>query len=157
MRLFFSGLFVKGLVCICLLFLAACEPVTMLPETSIPLRNPTAPVASQVDVTAERMKGDWQVVSGAGIGVGSQLKISDNTILIDGIEQSFTQSGPGRFKLGDEEIWVHWMDINNRTAALGNPDGTRVWIMDLEGNPGERLKAARKILDWYGYDLSRMK
>lgn len=157
MRFNFSGIFARGLACTFLLVLAACEPVTMLPETSIPLRNPTAPVASQVDVTAERMKGDWQVVSGAGIGVGSHLKIRDTAILIDGIEQSFTLSGPGRFMLGGEEIWVHWLDINDRTAALGNPDGARVWVMDRQGNPGERLKAARKILDWYGYDLSRMK
>lgn len=157
MNFYFSGIFVKGLTCISLLGLVACEPVTMLPNTSIPLRNPTAPIASQVDVTVARMNGDWQVVSGAGIAVGSHLTITDSLILIDGVEQSFAPSGPGRFKLGGEDIWVHWLDINNRTAALGNPDGARVWIMDRQGNPGERLNAARKILNWYGYDLNRLK
>ncbi|NIY99674.1 lipocalin, partial [Salipiger sp. HF18] len=34
--------------------------------------------------------------------------------------------------------------------------GARVWIMDRTGRPGERLTAAREILEWYGYDLRRL-
>lgn len=146
----------KGAVGLVLLALAACDAVDTLANTAIPLRNPTAPVASQVDVSLARMTGGWVVVSGAGLAKGTRLTIRDNLILSDGVEQPFTQAGPGRFMLGNEEIWVHWLDINNRTAALGSPNGTRVWIMDRTGRPGDRLTAAQKILDWYGYDLGRM-
>lgn len=157
MAFHFSGHFFKGLACIAVLVLAACDPAPPVPKTAIPLRNPTAPIASQVDVTLDRLQGDWRVMTGAGIAPGSHLKVKESLILIDGVEQSFSRVGPGRFKLGDEDIWVHWLDINNRTAALGNPSGARVWIMDRQGKPSERLQAARKILEWYGYDLSRMK
>ena len=40
--------------------------------------------------------------------------------------------------------------------VLGDPNGTRVWIMDRTGRPGDRLRPAQEILEWYGYDLSRM-
>jgi apolipoprotein D and lipocalin family protein len=60
-------------------------------------------------------------------------------------------------RLGGAPLWVHWLDFDNRTAALGAPDGSRVWIMDRSGAPAERLSAAREILDWYGYDLSRLR
>lgn len=51
---------------------------------------------------------------------------------------------------------MHWLDDDNRTAALGDPGGARVWIMDRTGTPRERLAAARSILAWYGYDLGRL-
>ncbi|WP_299933919.1 lipocalin [uncultured Pelagimonas sp.] len=146
--------------CLSAAFLAmtmACTPVTMLPETQIPLRNPTAPVASQADVTLERLAGDWIVVQ-------SSMDVAERTVTVKGAIFGFGATalpfqpiGKGRFLLGDEEIWVHWLDINNRTAVLGEPGGRRVWIMDKTGHPGERLNAAHEILEWYGYDLSRVK
>ena len=39
---------------------------------------------------------------------------------------------------------------------MGDPDGQRVWIMDRTGRPGERLRIAREILQWYGYDVTRL-
>ncbi|MDJ0820888.1 MAG: lipocalin family protein [Paracoccaceae bacterium] len=139
------------------LFLAGCaatpDPLT---DVTIPLRNPTAPVASQADVTLDRLQGDWRVVSGSGITPGARLQIRGAQMVIDGVVLALTDDGEGRLKLSDETLWVHWLDIGNRTAAVGDPAGSRVWIMDRTGAPRERLKAAREILDWYGYDLSRM-
>ncbi len=147
----------KRLSAVSLVATMACTPVTTMPETQIPLRNPTAPVASQVDVTLERLAGDWIVVQSADETVGSRVSIKNGTFRFDTGSLPLKPIGKGRFLLGDEEIWVHWLDINNRTAVLGEPGGRRVWIMDKTGQPGERLKAAHEILEWYGYDLGRVK
>lgn len=127
-----------------------------LPEVAIPLRNPTAPVASQADALAPRLAGDWVVVSGAGMARGTRLHIDGGHMKLGGVTLPFLSEGRGRYRLGDERIWVHWLDADNRTAAMGEPGGKRVWIMDRSGAPGERLRAARTILEWYGYDLDRM-
>lgn len=139
-----------------ILCLAACVKAPTLPEVPIPLRNPTAPVASQVDASLSRLRGDWLVVQGAGLVPGSRLVFGDKAVRIGGVALPLQDKGQGRLLLGEEQLWVHWLDADNRTAAMGNPEGTRVWIMDRTGKPGERLKAAREILEWYGYDLSRM-
>lgn len=139
-----------------ILLLAACAKPATLPEVPIPLRNPTAPVASQVDASLLRLQGDWVVVQGAGLTPGSRLNFGAKAVRIGGVAIPLQDKGQGRLVMGDEQLWVHWLDADNRTAAMGNPQGTRVWIMDRTGKPGERLNAAREILEWYGYDLSRM-
>ncbi len=140
-----------------LLVLAGCAAqVAGLPPAPIPVRNPTSLVASQSDANLARLAGDWRIVSAAGMPAGATVRFGADRAEMNGVVLSLTALGPGRIALGDEEIWVHWLDADNRTAALGEPGGKRVWIMDRTGQPGERLAAARKILDWYGYDLSRM-
>lgn len=138
------------------LLLGACAAKAPLPDVAIPLRNPTAPVASQSDVTEARLGGDWVVVEGGGIAPGTRLRFSSGRIAVDGVTMPFEAQGQGRFMLAGRRIWVHWLDADNRTAALGDPDGKRVWIMDRTGRPGERLGAAQEILRWYGYDLARL-
>ncbi len=121
----------------------------------VPLRNPTAPVASQADVTAARLQGDWIVVQGAGIAPGTVVRGTADGLTVQGVEYILT--APGRLSNADGRLWVHWLDIGDRTAAVGDPDGGRVWIMDREaGSSPDRLRAAREILDWYGYDLRRL-
>ncbi len=139
-----------------LILLAGCAAPAALPPVTIPVRNPTAPIASQVDADLSRLSGDWVVVQGAGIRPGTRLRFGPDRVAIDGAVLSVAQTTAGRLTIGGEPVWVHWIDADNRTAALGNPDGTRVWIMDRAGKPGERLRAAREILTWYGYDLSRV-
>lgn len=139
-----------------LLLLSACAGAPELPEVTIPLRNPTAPVASQADATAARLSGDWVVVQGAGVAPGTGLRFSDAAMTLDGVAIPLAGRGPGRFDLAGQTVWVHWLDADNRTAAMGDPGGGRVWIMDRSGRPGERLHAAREILRWYGYDLRRL-
>lgn len=71
--------------------------------------------------------------------------------------------GNGRFSArmpGGEtrEFWVLWVDEGFRTAVLGNPDGTFGWIVDRSTKGGaDRIRAAREILDFNGYDVSQLK
>lgn len=139
------------------LVLAACGGGSAeLPSAAIPLRNPTAPVASQANATLDRLQGEWQVVEGAGLAPGTRLTIAGETATLDGARLPIRDLSSGRFAFAGEEVWVHWLDDDDRTAALGDPGGARVWIMDRTGQPRERLTAARSILDWYGYDLGRL-
>jgi apolipoprotein D and lipocalin family protein len=134
--------------------LAACQPASMV--RPFDLRKQSAPVASQVNVTAARLTGTWRVTSGAGILPRQVLKFTEYSLSINGKTTPFKQLGPGRFRFFGEEIWVHWMDADNRTAALGAPSGEMFWIMDRGDASGDRLRAAREILEWYGYDLKQM-
>lgn len=73
------------------------------------------------------------------------------------------RTGQGRFNVtmpsGEQRIfWVLWVDEGFRTAVLGNPDGTFGWIVDRSTTGGaDRIKAAREILDFNGYDVSKLK
>lgn len=138
------------------LLLAACARPASLPPEPVAVRNPTAPVASQANASLARFAGDWVVVEGVGVRPGARLRIDGNVMTIDGRPQPVTDEGTGRFRLSGQPLWVHWLDGDNRTAALGDPNGGRVWIIDRTGTPGERLSAARHILTWYGYDLAQL-
>lgn len=141
-----------------LLFVAGCEaPQTRLPAADIPLRNPTAPIASQADAGLARLSGTWRIVQSARLAPGTELEFTAQALRIGSARLPLAEDGAGRLRLGDEALWVHWIDFDNRTAALGNPDGRRVWIIDRGAPSADRLKAARDILEWYGYDLGRMR
>lgn len=136
------------------LALAGCSAAP--PTTDLPLRNPTARVASQADAALTRLSGEWRVVQGAGLPPGTRLRFGGPEAVIGGRAMPVADDGQGRLTLDGGPVWVYWIDADNRTAALGDPDGQRVWIMDRTGAPGERLRAAREILAWYGYDLERL-
>ena len=56
------------------------------------------------------------------------------------------------------KMWVLWVDEGFRTAVIGNPEGTFAWILDRSATGGaDRIKAAREILDFNGYDVSQLK
>ncbi|HSG55175.1 MAG TPA: lipocalin family protein [Paracoccaceae bacterium] len=138
-----------------LALLAACA-APEAPPAPMALRNPAAPVASQANVTLEGLAGEWLVVQGAGIAPGTRVTVTDQGLQLG--EALFVQSDAGRFARGPDRLWVHWLDVGQRTAALGDPDGRRVWIMDRTAqSSADRITAAREILDWYGYDLTRMR
>lgn len=156
----------------------------MTTTTVTPLRDPSAPIASQVDVTAGRMSGEWVVIAafrdapaGPGLGDGFELRPVPGGLRAEiiggdcGVEACFETStlvplqpaGPGRWTtpgggwLPSGPLWVLWMDADARTAVIGRPDGAAAWIMDRTsaGSP-DRLAAGRDILEWFGYDLSRL-
>lgn len=72
--------------------------------------------------------------------------------------------GPGRLAVsfpsvpfGAADYWVLWTDEGYRTAVVGAPDGRSGWILNRDPQiPPDRLKAAREVLDFNGYDLSRL-
>lgn len=73
------------------------------------------------------------------------------------------RTGQGRFVVtmpsGEARMfWVLWVDEGFRTAVLGNPDGTFGWIVDRSTTGGaDRIRAAREILDFNGYDVSKLR
>ncbi|WP_135506974.1 lipocalin family protein [Roseovarius aestuariivivens] len=71
-----------------------------------------------------------------------------------------TALGQNRWQLNgieSRELWVIWVDDNFRTAAIGTPDGSYAWILNREARGGaDRLRAAREILEFNGYDTSRL-
>ncbi len=135
--------------------LAACGRAPA-PGPVAALRDPAAPVGAQVDAGLARLAGDWQVVAGQGAGVapGMTVTIGAGEVRLGDRRLPLVETGPGRFALDGAPLWVHWLDADARTAALGAPDGTLVMVLDRTGQPGERLDAALSILDWYGYDIA---
>ena len=138
-----------------LVVLGACKkPV----EPVVPggLRDVSAPVAAQVDATPDRLAGSWRVVTGVGIPVGSKVSVAASAFTVNGATMPFAQVGPGQYVVGDRPLWVHWLDADARTVAMGDPEGHWYFVMDRTGTPAERLKAAKSILEWYGYDITRL-
>jgi apolipoprotein D and lipocalin family protein len=74
-----------------------------------------------------------------------------------------TPLGRGQFSVRmpdgqTREFWVLWVDEGFRTAALGNNRGDFGWIVDRStSGGGDRIAAAREILDFNGYDVSQLK
>tara|TARA_R110000868_G_scaffold18172_3_gene78742 strand:+ start:1480 stop:1962 length:483 start_codon:yes stop_codon:yes gene_type:complete len=71
--------------------------------------------------------------------------------------------GQGRYVLrdpsgtADRTLWVLWVDDGFRTTAIGTPDGGWGWILDRSSTGGaDRIAAAREVLDFNGYDLTRL-
>jgi apolipoprotein D and lipocalin family protein len=67
-------------------------------------------------------------------------------------------AGPGRFAAaGQQEWWVIWVDTDYRTLAIGTPNGTFGFVLNRGGAvPPDRLRAAREIFDFNGYDVTRL-
>ena len=144
-----------------MLSLAGCAQGPAAVMTDIPLRNPTAPVASQANLPIEEIAGEWPLVQSAGITQG-KLRIEPGSLVISRSEGGFakpaTYDGNGRFSTHDLSVWVFWADTGRRTIALGDPNGSFVLIANRDAQAAqERIDAARDILEWYGFDLSQLK
>ena len=146
-------------------------------------RDQSAQIASQTNVAASRMAGDWvirqRVASQKGpiggmtlseLPAGAlQLSVLGGDCIDDVCFETETlvllePTGPGRWTAVNPpagvvtaEIWVMWMDFDTRTAAIGTPSGEFGWIMDKNPTGGrDRITAARDIMDWFGYDVERL-
>jgi len=147
-------------------------------------RDTDAPIASAALFSPERYLGTWYEVARfsvpfeAGcVGVTAEYGvIGENVISVkntcrnaDGsvrsvIEGSAEIVGRGRLKVtfpsvpfGASDYWVLWVDEGYRTAVVGAPNGRSGWILNRDPViPADRLVAAREILDFNGYDLSRL-
>jgi apolipoprotein D and lipocalin family protein len=168
---------------VCLLVLAGLAACVTAPE-SPGLRNINAPISSQVDVTAARMAGDWVIrrswpgslqlaaqdpalrftraEKGLRVSGGKRVGDSAGNAVISPFSTELEARGPGRFRdvggkvFGAAELWVLWMDADDRTMAIGTPGGAFGWVMDRRANGGhDRIKAASEIMEWMGYDLSQ--
>jgi apolipoprotein D and lipocalin family protein len=71
--------------------------------------------------------------------------------------------GPGRLSVRLEGVpfagpyWVLWVDEGYRTAVVGAPNGRVGWVLNRTPDiPPDRWAAAREVLDFNGYDVSRL-
>ncbi|WP_411890684.1 lipocalin family protein [Yoonia sp. SDW83-1] len=147
-------------------------------------RDTDAPISSKAVFEPERYVGTWYEVARypvpfeAGcVGVTAEYGLRDDGLLSvlnicrnpDGSEKSRIEGtaeivGPGRLKVRFDSVpfvaadyWVLWTDDGYRTAVVGAPNGRSGWILNRDPViPQDRLNAARDILRFNGYDLSRL-
>lgn len=153
-----------------LVLLAACAP------TAGPgFRDASVPISSVALFDPAAFSGHWHVVgsyAGAPCGPamlevtplgGAAFDLSEQACAgAPAVRAVARMVGPGRF-LPDGgpraglAHWVLWVDQSYRTAVIGTPGGAFALILNRDAAiPADRLQAAREILDWNGYDLSRL-
>lgn len=143
-------------------------------------RDPDARISATTRFDPARMQGAWQVqervasaedpaahapesyVYGAVNGARFDLTRNFQTCSETGCAQkqetlTAQMVAPGRYQVtGGAEHWVLWADADYRVAAIGTPSGEFGWIMTQGDARGDLMQAAREIMDWNGYDLSRL-
>ena len=147
-------------------------------------RDTDVPIASKALFSPERYLGTWYEIARypvpfeAGcVGVTAEYdSLADGKISVrntcrdpDGsvklvIDGTAEIVGPGRLEVsfpsvpfGASDYWVLWVDEGYRTAVVGTPNGRSGWILNRAPQiPADRLMAAREVLDFNGYDLSRL-
>ena len=155
-----------------LVLLSSCAAVGPVPPVDRPsYRNLSTPITSVALFDLAKFAGSWQVISGYGNSYCG-LEVAMDASAAKWAERSCaggltvgiaTASGPGRFTVNSGankglEHWVMWVDQTYRTAVIGTPDGSFGMILNRDRNiPADRMKAAREILDWNGYDLSQLR
>jgi len=148
--------------------LAACTPGA---KTGPSYRDLTAPITSVALFDPAQFAGHWEMVAAYDAENCAFDVVAATADRIDLAERkcsgAVTHSvalitGPGRFtpKGGANkarEHWVMWVDQTYRTAAIGTVDGKFGMILNRNQDiPADKLQAAREILDWNGYDLTRL-
>lgn len=155
-------------VALMLAALAACAPTV---EVRGLYRDTTARITSVALFDPALFAGHWQVVAAfdaetCALDVvattADEIELADRKCA-GAVAHSVAQiTGPGRFtpKGGTNkavEYWVMWVDQTYRTAVIGTVGGEFGMILNRDPDiPADRLKAAREILDWNGYDLTRL-
>lgn len=147
-----------------LLVLLACAPRPEVPAASGP-RDLSSQVYSIAGFDPARLAGDWVQVAGFGAGCSGGRLSMEAGLDYDLCLASGRASGraeatqvPGRFDSKDGALWVLWADADNRTLVIGGPDGRMGAVLNRAGGiSADRLQAARDILAFNGYDLSRLR
>ncbi len=143
------------------LALAACAPK---PAPVAYVRDLSRPVYSIAAFDPARLSGDWVQVAGFGKACsGGQLQVA-RAISYDLCLPAGRASGtaeatgvPGRFDTGHGALWVLWADADNRTLVIGAPDGRIGAVLNRgAGISADRMKAARDILGFNGYDTQQL-
>lgn len=144
-------------------------------------RDTDVEIASIVEFDSARYAGTWYEVARfptsfqagctetkAVYGVVDQDTLSVQNICtrngsLTDITGTAKVVGPGRLKVRlkgvpfASDYWVLWVDEGYRTAVVGLPSGRAGWILNRDPEiPGDRLRAAISILEFNGYDTSRL-
>jgi apolipoprotein D and lipocalin family protein len=158
------------------LLLAGCAAGRQGAMTGV-YRDPAVPIYSAAVFDRNRFAAaDWQQVaaflpgppetcSGTGLAFpepGNPARASYRLCLSGALREgagAVAFEAGGRFALPgiDEPLWVLWVDADYRTVLVGTPSGRLGFILNRGGPLSQdRLAAAREILDFNGYDLSRL-
>lgn len=154
------------------LLLASCAAAPQ-PAALGPYRVATAPMYSNAVLVLPKLAGRWQQVASFGLAAQCMSGEADIRQTPRGLQVSYRLClsgqdsrgtgplhaiGPGRFAAPAQRSpwWVLWADADYRTLVIGTPDGSFGFILNRGSFPVDRLKAAREILDWNGYDLSKL-
>lgn len=168
------GVRVMGAAALAAAVLAGCTPKASAPQPG--LRDPAVMISSAALFDPARFGGGWRVVASATPGCGGARQDwrwdGRGGYALSGIDCAGRQpavlegravlSGPGgrltpSGGYGDAPIWVLWVDQDYRVAVLGTPGGQ--WALVLSRQSPARpdlMQAAREVLDFNGYDLSRI-
>lgn len=147
-------------------------------------RDTDAAISSKAVFDAERYTGVWHEVARFPVpfedgceGVTAEYQMRDDGLLSvlnicrdgSGAETSRISGtaeivGPGRLKVRFASVpfvaadyWVLWTDEDYRTAVVGAPNGRSGWILNRTPDiRADRLQAARDVMAFNGYDLSRL-
>ena len=150
-----------------LCLLAACTAPQPQP---VVFRDATAPIYSAAAFDPARLTGHWVQVAGfapqghAPCGPGAVdfgVQVVWDLCLASGETRgaaALNAAKPARFDLAGLPVWwVLWADADDRTLVIGTPSGTLGFILNRAAAiPADRLKAARDILRFNGYDLDTL-
>lgn len=152
---------------------------------SVPLgpsyRDQTAPIGITSRFDAKKFEGVWYVRAGFDPSLarmafrmidtpkGPVMRLGAFVCDPAGVCGDYAEDlpvkrmGKGRYSVKmpnglSREFWVLWVDEGFRTAVLGNKAGDFGWIVDRSTKGGaDRMKAAREILDFNGYNVSQLR
>jgi len=131
------------------------------------LRAPGAQMASMASFDVNRFQGRWYEVAGYHDGacaIGAltvTVQKTGDVTLTEGPCRDATPRqrvarliGPGRLQPDDgAPLWVLWVDDGYRTAVIATPSGEFAYVLNRTRDiPKDRMDAARRILDFNGYD-----
>jgi len=161
--------------------LGACAVTPPTPDAGPSYRDRDALIGVTSRFDAKRFEGLWYVRAGFDPALGRMaFRITDTpkgAVMRLGVfvcdetgkcgdyaeDLAVKRLGKGRFSVvmpdgQTREFWVLWVDEGFRTAVLGNKAGNFGWIVDRSTTGGaDRIKAAREILDFNGYDVGQLR
>ncbi|GAA3869899.1 hypothetical protein [Celeribacter arenosi] len=141
------------------------------PPPATGFRDPTVPMRAVAALDMDQFAGRWQEVqtylpAGASCLLGgvtfAPQSNGDLTVIegpcADGKPRNglARRIGPSRYMFGGEELWLIWADFEYSVAAIGTPNGRAHIIARSLNPPADKVAAAREILDWVGYDVTKL-
>ena len=111
-----------------------------------------------------RFAGDWVTVACLGTcAATSRHEVATDGVYLrqaSGTQVAYLAEGPGLLREmgGSARLVIMWVDDGFRTAAIGDADGSWAAVIDRRKNASrDRKRAAIEILDFYGWDVAKLK
>ena len=129
-------------------------------------RRADAPMQALVGFDPAGLTGSWHEVAAIGRAPGARWQVTAGPAGALTIDTSRDGAGqgrliaPGRLAVSTfaAPLWVLWVDADMRSVVFGTPDGSFAIVLDrAPAMPADRMRAAREILDWNGYDLGALR